>query len=618
METAMPKPPVNDPCPCGSGKKYKKCCKDAPVPSVTVGVPQDLTQIIVPPLKRQFHEFPSLLQKTEATLLRRARRRAEWRDPVVLDADRVRRLISEIDDAAQRLLRLHSQQYWYFLVRRVPREFWVDFGVLTTATDLVLTCAPKGEPHEFYKGGRLKGIAYGDVLDQLSAVIELMALALIRHNATVLYRLACKGIQIYDTATLEPLLAQADDSIMSYEARRAEHETLGGSAGLWLDPVRETPLRPGVSSFWGIEKLPAGGGEDGRTHTLISHSPPKVINLRLYPSIYEEVPYDLWLNEFSRAVERMLGLPGAEVATFLYALFQVVTHVLRYPEIRFTGAGTGVFDWAADTPPGDRQNALSHWADLTEMGLLRASEDSWQRKLCYYAALLAAQDPSVIPLDENRVREIMRVFTVDSLATADPDRPVLFNAVSKETLVLDLLRAGDFLRYLMVQVSKSDEVRERQRRGARDIFVGHYFERQVAEFFIRTLGLDRGKVLVSKVIKGEKEIDLAFVYRTTLFVFDCKALRKDAGYVEGHHRKIRNRLDKIKEEFDKCRDRIELIERGRAAPAILPADFSTSRVMVCTSAVEYLPADDNLFWYRGEPLVGTPTELVETIRKYVG
>ena len=22
----------NDPCPCGSGKKYKKCCIDKPVP----------------------------------------------------------------------------------------------------------------------------------------------------------------------------------------------------------------------------------------------------------------------------------------------------------------------------------------------------------------------------------------------------------------------------------------------------------------------------------------------------------------------------------------------------------------------------------------------------------
>jgi hypothetical protein len=29
----MKKPRVNDPCPCGSGKKYKKCCRDRPVAS---------------------------------------------------------------------------------------------------------------------------------------------------------------------------------------------------------------------------------------------------------------------------------------------------------------------------------------------------------------------------------------------------------------------------------------------------------------------------------------------------------------------------------------------------------------------------------------------------------
>jgi hypothetical protein len=614
----MVKIPVNDPCPCGSGKKYKKCCKEAP--AVTVGVPQDLTAIIVPPLRQQLHQFPSLLQKTEATLLGRAKHHAEWRDPATLDADRVRLLTSEIDEAARLLLRPHSRQYWYFLVRRVPREFWVDFGILTTATDLVLTCGPDGEPREFYKAGGLKGIAYGDVLDRLPGVAELMALALIRYNTAVLYRLACKGIPVYNSITFEPLLAQADVSVMSYEARRARHETLGGSAGLWVDPAAEAPLRPAFSGFWGIEKLQAGGGEGGRTPTLTSSSPARVINLRLIPRMYEEVPYDFWLNEFSRPVERMLGVSGAEVTTFLYSLSLMVMHVLRYQEVRLTSDGGGVFEWAADTSLDVRRNALGYWADLAEMGLLRASEDSWHEQLCRYAAAVSDQDPSVAALDENRVREIMQTFTADGLPTPDSDRPVLFNALSRETLVLDLLRAGDFLRYMLVQISKSDELRGRQRKGEREVFVGHYFERQAAEFFIRTLGLERDKVLVSKIIKEgkeKKEIDLAFVYRNTLFVFDCKAFRKDAAYVEGHHRRIRNRLDRIREEFAKCRDRIGLIERGRAAPAISSADFLTSRVMVCTSAVEYLPADDNLFWHDGEPLVGTPTELVETIHKCV-
>jgi len=25
----QPRPKTNDPCPCGSGKKFKKCCKEA-------------------------------------------------------------------------------------------------------------------------------------------------------------------------------------------------------------------------------------------------------------------------------------------------------------------------------------------------------------------------------------------------------------------------------------------------------------------------------------------------------------------------------------------------------------------------------------------------------------
>lgn len=32
IERAMPKAGRNDPCPCGSGKKYKKCCYGKDVP----------------------------------------------------------------------------------------------------------------------------------------------------------------------------------------------------------------------------------------------------------------------------------------------------------------------------------------------------------------------------------------------------------------------------------------------------------------------------------------------------------------------------------------------------------------------------------------------------------
>lgn len=610
----MEKIRVNDPCPCGSGKKYKRCCKDADALPVTVGIPHDLTALIGPPLKRQLHNFLPLLRTTSVTLIRRAMRRAEWRDPSTLDADRVRMLIAEIDEAARRLLQPHSRQYWYFLVRRVPPEFWGNLDVLLTATHLVLTCGPPGDAREFHRDAGVKGIDYSDVRDRLPAVIELMALAHLKHEASVLYRLACKGVQIYDDDTHEPLLAHADESIGSYESRRDEHETLTGSAGLWLDPVNEVPLKPDFSHLWAIREPHDGEEESTAARTIISHDPARVIDLRFGPCIYKGVHYDFWLGEFSRPVEWMLGVTGAEVSAFLYALFQVVTHVLRYPEIHFTDTGTGVFKWPAGVPTGERQNALSHWADLAAMGLLRASEGSWREQLCYYAALLASRDPDIALLDENKIGGIMKAFTGDYDAGMDLDHPVLFNKLSSETLVLDLLRAWDFLRYLMVLVSKSDELHERQKKGETEVFVGRYFERQAADFFIRTLGLDPGKVVVSKTIKRGKEIDIAFVHEDTLFVFDCKALRKDAGYVEGHHRKIRNRLDKVREEFKKCEARVELIRRGFVKPTILPADFSKSRVMICTSAVEYLPLRESLFWYEGKPSVGTPSELVETIR----
>ena len=35
IENMSAKPRRNDPCPCGSGKKYKNCCQDLPSPSTT-------------------------------------------------------------------------------------------------------------------------------------------------------------------------------------------------------------------------------------------------------------------------------------------------------------------------------------------------------------------------------------------------------------------------------------------------------------------------------------------------------------------------------------------------------------------------------------------------------
>jgi hypothetical protein len=610
METPMPETRVNDPCPCGSGKKYKKCCKGRDDLPITIGVSQDLTKTIELPLKRSYRNFETIVNRAATQVMRQAMMRVEWSDPLTRDADRVQLLITEINNKALRLLKLHSRQYWYFIIRRVPEEFCKDIDILMTVTDLVLTCSPDGEPGEFYKSASLKGINYSDFLDQLPVVIEIIALGYLKYDSRVLYRLACKGIQLYDSANYKPLHARADESINNYELRRSEHETLMGSAGLWIDPINQIPLKPDLSHLWTVDRFPEEIKGGAGKNVLVSHNPARIINPRFVLNRNESLPYDFVLNKFSLPIERMLGVSGTDIATFLYALFQVVFNILHYREARPDGSGSVVMEWDLTTSTEVRKITLSHWADVAEMGLLRADEDSWHVQLYSYAALITNHDSTLAPLDKNKIREITQLFTNDNQISRDPNEPVLFNKLSAETLVLD------FLRYLILQVSKYDERHEKQKKGESEIFIGRYFEEEAAGFFIRELCLDPHKVIISKEIAGSKEIDIAFVYEDTLFVFDCKAFRKDAEYIEGQHRKIRNRLDKLRQEFVKCNDRAELIRQGFLKSIISPKDFSKVCMMICTSAVEYLPMDDSLFWYKGAPLVGTPSELIETVRVY--
>lgn len=96
-------------------------------------MPEDITKLIESHLGGLYHDFPNLILKTAAELLARAKNRAEWKDTATFDAARVLLLISETDDVAKRTIRSHSRQYWYFLIRRMPRRFWVDEGILVTA-----------------------------------------------------------------------------------------------------------------------------------------------------------------------------------------------------------------------------------------------------------------------------------------------------------------------------------------------------------------------------------------------------------------------------------------------------------------------------------------------------
>ena len=120
---------------------------------------------------------------------------------------------------------------------------------------------------------------------------------------------------------------------------------------------------------------------------------------------------------------------------------------------------------------------------------------------------------------------------------------------------------------------------------------------------------------IGKVVNGKRrEIDIAFVFRDCLFVLDCKAKAKDFAYIRGEHNKIRNRQTHFREELEETiPERVELIRQGKATHKIHPDDFKKVNGMICTTAVEYLPREEGVFWQGDHVLVGTPEEILATI-----
>lgn len=144
---------------------------------------------------------------------------------------------------------------------------------------------------------------------------------------------------------------------------------------------------------------------------------------------------------------------------------------------------------------------------------------------------------------------------------------------------------------------------------------GKHLERTSFEYFVYRLKLDRERCLINKDLKAT-EVDIAFVFNRVLFVVDCKAKSKNWEYTRGYHRIIRNRATHFRVELrEKLPRRIRSIEEGRVSQIIDPSSFDRAIALVCTSAVEYLPLDESLFWRDGIPLVGPPDELSDSIER---
>ena len=331
----------------------------------------------------------------------------------------------------------------------------------------------------------------------------------------------------------------------------------------------------------------------------------------------KSIPYDTLLRHFALAIEETYKIPVIQLTVFLYSLYQLINNNTAFKYINDWSSCTKLnIDW----PPGDieKEPGLNHTKDFCEMALLKTHPKNWYKRLSYESSLIHKAVPSLPILEEYHVKKIIDRFTLKDVKSDSKNEPILFTSLSEYTLIYDLIFARDFLPNLFLSINLAERVGERGDNISDTI--GVWLEQQAAIFFERELSLNRNEMLVGTVIGDNKrEVDLAFVFGKVLFVIECKAKVKDEEFIEGKYEKIRNRLKVFfKELLKKNRERIELIRQGVVENIIHPSNFDKEYSLVCTSAVEYLPLNDNHYWINGMPTVGPPEELLNTIKGVVG
>lgn len=644
----------NKPCACGSGLKHKRCCGAA-----TSG-PQ-LGSHFVAELEAAIRDEEDFLSTRVDEVLRAVnestRGTQKWAD-CPNDIARIECLMETADEAAAALLQTsgHSRQFWYQLLRwgapvalrryaNAPSEAEAedgDFvsGATVSASALPVRHLPATAPHEWIGGSGNGGIRYTLDSAGLAALVALSFLGAFRHQLRSIYRIAAKGVPIQLGPDRWTIHSATSDAILSYERRRDQFETDLGRAGFWWEPRTLRPLRPELCGLLGCLLVRGAGLR------VISDSPRAVVSGRYLPTpvadwvrvlprnktrlvatrtsagldpIEVMLPYDALLAWSPRAVDAAFGATPEELMLFLYALYRLVSRHIPHSFLDPV-AGEGLtlrLAWPDAVALEARRSALSHLHDACMSGFVRASPTSWMTNLVYHADVIA-RSAGLKPLTPGRCRDLFDRFTLGRTEPT-PAGPHLFTLLSERTLVLDLLHASDFLYQIFLAVGAAAEKLKGATRSERRAGL---HEEHAAAYFSREIGLAPDKMLVSKPIEhdGKKtDVDLAFVFERILFVVDCKATAKDAGYYDGATNKWRNRLGTYLEELeDKCPRRADFLAHGAKRAIIAPEDFDAVVSLVCTATVEYLPLDQPSFWRGEHATVGPPEELLDLVRALAG
>ncbi|MBI4589063.1 MAG: tetratricopeptide repeat protein [Candidatus Rokubacteria bacterium] len=633
------RPGRNDPCPCGSGRKYKKCCylreshpqlgkKKLVFDFQTLQMQRVLEQHA--DLDAGFGQYAREVYNSFRSSLTGHAWTGKPAANILLEFHEL------VEKEIAAVGRTHSFLFWLNALRRLPRErFGLAGDLALTVHNVRKTCevaALKYSDHDICdwheargvgidKPEKISGLSYQFRRDEARDVVRLIGLAALSYGLGRLLRRLNKGAKLF--AVAEQFEARFDDDrneklVLLFDLRTVRYSSFFGNLGILADEgLRSITDRRDLLDSWArgdnleldpTQYLPA----------VVPVTPSDVPESARH-RCYGDETYLLGVNNFLRIVLETPGLLDAfKLTKHVHEAFLRRNRGLTPEEILFCV-------WMADfAQTGVLRTEPSVWQQLRAAGFCSYSREAlftmWREVATHpeFVRQFPAAAIERVRGDRGELVEkfyenfVFRPAMAEALSVFEMQKPSFIVELSKDFVIVDFTQLGSVLvdaTRFVIDERVSDHERSKK------------FERDVSAYLSSRAGVKRFAFPTGYKCEDEHgvfaELDVSPVVNDCLILVECKTARWSREEERGDFSTVRNRWERIASGPDSWLEQVEGAARQLARRKVwgngrVPDDIKWVLPVVCSSKVEYVAeASRRYFLTEQIPRICTPAELGE-------
>ncbi len=584
----------NDPCPCGSGKKYKRCCNDKPPFS---------TDLQTQRVHRLFLKNKTGIVATVAGTRKKLDNRiielfGSCGPDIEANATLLREYVSWLEDECAPIITRHEPLFWLSIDRRIPGWLSINVGganqeVLLQESSTVKTAlffkhgAKQDSQLETHIDGTFGFEISDDDITRLFGVLGVLFGEIT--NLQVLYRRVNKSAQLKigeDGILIAEPNPEETELMLLYDRRRQEFSLTFSPVGFFsaFAARQEFPSAELRADRWSTIGFPYNTDRDYvyQIGTSARIKGPGFLPFRVLLDCFS------FIEPFALQVEAVTGL------------------TLRQLRLSFVALKNYICDRWSEEP-----------AQFTYLnrGLVFAEPSFFTEKLT-----ACLKELFQVEAEQGDPQEVVSIFVrlLSSSGSAQEYDPLMRRGVgalhqNPGIWIFDLNLTPVLLANVMMDLQLDSEMRQ---------IKGSHFETYVADRLssdcpVISMPIKPGLKLKRK---GEEtafaEVDAYIQVGALLFLIDCKAYSLTREYFRGDYRAVRNRRI-LNEQWLDASDRrgAEIAKSRSGANYFIPVEISHVVPVVCSAFPEFWwTFDEREFLVpRSVPRVCTYHELVELL-----